>query len=147
MKNYLTTDENLERFVVVVNGKVEDMGRVLNAVAHGMAGLVGGVAKDQDFCFVDYKDAEGGVHPSVSHYPVIVLKAKNSAQIFKIRGEAQARSIPFTDFTVTMTLGKTAEQLEATAQLPTAEQDYIALCMFGKTEVLREFTGKLSLFR
>ncbi len=147
MKNYLTTDEATERFVVIVNNEVESMGRILNAVGHVMAGLVGGVGKGKDYCFVDYKDADGQIHPSISHFPVIVLRAKNAAHLAKLRGEAEARKIAFTDFTSTMTIGQTIEQLEATAKTSTAEHDYIALAMFGDTDLLREFTGQLSLFR
>lgn len=147
MKHYLTTDETTERFVIVVNNEVESFGRIMNAVGHAMAGLVGGIGKSKDFCFVDYKDADGQLHPSISHFPVIVLRAKNAAHIAKLRGEAEARKIVFTDFTASMTIGQTIEQMEATAKIPTAEQDYIALAMFGDTDLLREFTGQLSLFR
>ena len=139
-------DENARRFVVVVNGK-EETGRVMNALGHTMAGLVGHVAKDQDFVFLDYVDKDGGVHPGISHYPVIVLKAKNSNQIKKIRAEAMVRGMPFSDFVDTMTIGGSQEQLDATAECPDEELSYLGVCLFGETETLKEFTGKLSLYK
>ena len=140
-------DEMQKRFVVVVNEKEENMGRVMNAIGHAMAGLVGGAAKAEDFCFIDYTDADKGVHPSISHYPVIVLKSKNSSQMSKIRAEAAQKGIYCVDFLDTMTIGRSKEQVDATAAKREEELNYIALCLFGGTAQLKELTGKLSLYR
>lgn len=145
--NWQTVDETQKRFVVVLNEKETDMGRLLNAAGHAMAGLVGGPAKAEDFVFIDYLDADKGVHPSISHYPVIVLKSKNSSQMGKIRAEAQAQNIACVDFTDTMTLGRSKEQVEATATKRGEELNYLALCLFGPTDKLKALTGKLSLYR
>lgn len=144
---YLDIDENTKRFVVVVNEKIENMGKLMNAVGHAMAGLAGGVARDEDFCFVDYTDASGTVHPSVSHHPVIVLKAKNAAQIFKIREEAKARGLHFTNFADTMAAGSTRDQLVLTREQTSDQLNYMALCLWGDTATLKDITGKLSLYR
>ncbi len=140
-------DENAKRFVMIVNAKEESMGRLMNALGHTMAGLVGKSAQEEDFCFVDYKDADGNIHPSISHYPVIVLKAKNSNKIKDIRVQAIEKGIPFSDFTDTMTVGTTKAQLEATAKQSTDSLNYLGLCMFGNRGVLSELTGKLSLYK
>lgn len=139
-------DETAKRFIVVVNEKIENIGKVMNAIGHGMAGLVGS-ADASEFCFIDYVDGSGEVHPSVSHYPVIVLKAKNANQILKVREEAKARGIHFTDFTETMTGGSSALQLEQTKAQATDQLNYMALCLWGETSTLREITGKLSLYK
>ena len=123
------------------------MGRILNAAGHTMAGLAARGCADAPLCFVDYKDKDGGVHPNISHYPVIALKAKNSNQIKKIRDEAKDKSIAFTDFTDTMTLGSTADQLSATAATGAEDINYLGLCLFGKTDDLKALTGKLSLYK
>jgi hypothetical protein len=79
-------------------------------------------------------------------FPFIILKADNGNQIRKVRQEALVRNIPFTDFTSTMTVGTSAEQVERTAQTPEAELEYFGICLFGETQWLRGFTGKFSLF-
>jgi len=76
-----------------------------------------------------------------------VLKVDNSSQIRKVRAEALARKISFNDFTSTMTVGTSEEQIERTKNTAEADLEYWGICMFGKTEELREFTGKFSLFQ
>jgi hypothetical protein len=131
----------------VVNGKEESIGRIMNAIGHSMAGLVGKTSDVKDFCFIDYKDASGEVHPSISHYPTIVLKAKNSNQVLTARNKAKEAGIPFVDFTETMTVGSSKAQLEETKKISTEELNYFAVAMFGKTEDLKAITGKFSLYK
>jgi hypothetical protein len=139
-------DENSMRFIAILNKKVE-FGRLLNALGHMTAGLAGGSGKAAEMYFLQYKDKEEGTHPNISHFPFIVLKADNSNKIRTVRNEAILRNIPFTDFTSTMTVGTSQEQQDATYSTPEAELEYYGICLFGKTEELREFTGKFSLFK
>ncbi len=138
-------DENAYRFIAVLNKKVET-GKLMNALGHMTAGLAGKVCQE-DMQFLDYRDRDGGSHPGISHYPFIVLVADNSNKIRTARREAMARGIPFTDFTSSMTLGSSQQQLDATAAANEAELEYYGLCLFGKTDILKEFTGKFSLFK
>lgn len=138
-------DEKLKRFVVVLNKKVET-GKLMNALGHMMAGLVGGYGDVSEMRFLEYQDKDGGKHQNISHYPVIVLKADNGNQIRSVRNEASQREILFTDFTSTMTVGTSQEQQDRTKETNEADLDYWGICMFGGTEELREFTGKFSLF-
>jgi len=146
-ENWKNKDENEYRFVVVLNGKEDNLGRVMNAMGHSMAGLVGQVAGDQDFCFIDYKDKDGETHPSISHYPVIAVKSKNSNQILTAKNKAKDKGVAFVNFVETMTVGGSEAQLEATAELPAEDHNYIALALFGKTEDLKDITGKFSLYK
>lgn len=139
-------DEGSKRFVAVLNQKIE-MGRLLNALGHMTAGLVATVPYPTDLAFLEYRDGSNSVHPNISHFPFIVLKADNSNQIRKVRNEALMREIPFTDFTHTMTVGGSIPQLEATAGCKEEELEYFGICMFGETAVLRELTKKFSLFK
>ena len=139
-------DENSKRFVAVLNKKIE-VGKLMNALGHTTAGLSAEVKDIQEMCFINYEDKDGGIHPSQSHFPFIILAADNSNQIRKVRNEAMARGIAFTDFSSTMSIGTSQEQVDATANTPESELDYWGICLFGKTEELKEFTGKLSLFR
>src|SRR3989344_1319734 len=138
-------DENSMRFMAILNKKIET-GRLLNALGHMSAGLAGGSGLAGEMHFLQYQDKDAGVHPNISHFPFIVLKADNSNQIRTARNEALKRGIPFTDFTNTMTVGTSQEQLDKTHETIEAELEYFGICMFGKTSVLKEFTGKFSLF-
>jgi hypothetical protein len=138
-------DETTYRFIAVLNKKV-DAGRLMNALGHMTAGLAGKVCQE-DMQFLEYRDKDGGIHPGISHFPFIVLAADNSNKIRTARKEAIARGIPFTDFTSTMTVGTSQEQIDATQATNEEALEYYGLCLFGKTETLREFTGKFSLFK
>ena len=46
-----------------------------------------------------------------------------------------------------MTVGTSAQQVQATKEFPEQELEYYGICLFGETPELREFTGKFSLFR
>lgn len=139
-------DENSKRFIAVLNKKVE-MGRVMNALGHSTAGLVGGSNDVDKMCFLQYKDNDGGVHPNISHFPFIILKADNSNKIRKVRNECIERNIPFSDFTSTMTVGTSEEQQARTAATKEEDLDYWGIVMFGETDELKEFTKKFSLYQ
>jgi hypothetical protein len=138
-------DEHSCRFVAVLNKKIET-GKLLNALGHMTAGLAGGSGQADSMCFLEYRDKDGGIHPSISHFPFIVVRADNSNQIRKIRAQAVERNLPFTDFTSSMTEGTSEEQVARTARTPESELEYFGICLFGNTEELKELTGKFSLF-
>lgn len=139
-------DENSKRFIAILNQKIE-IGRLLNALGHMTTGLSGGYENKDELWLLRYQDRDGGMHPNISHFPFIVLKADNSNQIRTARSEAIARNIPFSDFTSTMTIGTSQEQQDATHKLPEAELEYYGIVMFGPTNILKQFTGKFSLFK
>ena len=128
-------DENSLRFIAVLNKKVET-GRLMNALGHMSAGLAGGFGKSNEMNFLEYKDKDGGIHPNISHFPFIILKSENSNQIRKVRNEALQRNIIFTDFTSTMTVGTSADQIESTKNTPELNLEDWGICLFGKTAEL-----------
>ena len=138
-------DEHSKRFIAVLNKKIP-VGQLMNALGHMTAGLTGGNTSE-DFCFLQYRDGDGSIHPNISHYPFIVLRADNSNKIRTVRKQAISRNIAFTDFTSTMTVGTSAEQIKATEASPEEELEYFGICLFGDTQALRELTGKFSLFK
>jgi len=139
-------DENSYRFVAVLNKKIE-IGKLMNALGHMTAGLAGKVGVGEDMCFLEYKDKDGGIHPGISHFPFIVLSSDNSNKIRTIRSEAVKIGLPFTDFTSTMTIGTSQDQVEATEKLSESEMEYFGIVLFGKTEELRGLTKKFSIFK
>ena len=139
-------DERSYRFVAILNKKIE-RGKLMNALGHMTAGLAGKVGKSEEMCFLEYKDKDDGSHPVISHFPFIVLSADNSNKIRVVRNEAIKREIPFTDFTSTMTVGTSQQQVEATANSVEVDLEYYGIVLFGQTSVLQEFTNKFSLFK
>lgn len=144
--NQSLPDENSMRFIAILNGKVE-VGKLMNALGDMTAGLAGKTGNAGEMYFLEYIDKDGGKHPSISHFPFIVLKADNSNKIRTVRQEALKRRITFTDFTSTMTVGTSQEQQDRTKNTPEIELEYYGICLFGKTSELKEFTGKFSLYR
>jgi len=138
-------NENSKRFIAILNKKIEP-GKLMNALGHMTAGLAGGNSPSSEFCLLPYEDKDGGKHPNISHFPFIILKADNSNQIRTVRSEAIKRGIWFSDFTSTMTIGTSEEQVNNTKNTPELELEYYGICLFGETEMLREFTKKFSLF-
>jgi lysyl-tRNA synthetase class 2 len=139
-------DEHSQRFVAILSKKV-DIGKLVNALGHMTAGLVGGYTNSKGMCFLVYEDKDGGIHPNISHFPFIVLKADNSNQIKEVREKALEQGISFTDFVSTMTIGTSKEQQEATKKTPADELEYFGICLFGMTDELKELTKKFSLFK
>ena len=135
-----------KRFVAVLNRKT-DSGKLMNALGHMTAGLVGGYEDVPSMHFLRYEDKDGGKHPNISHYPFIVLQADNGNQIRTLRKAAIEQGIPFTDFTSSMTVGTSFEQQERTRATQEADLEYYGICMFGETEVLKRLTKKYSLYR
>lgn len=139
-------DETQQRFVAVLNKKAE-VGRLMNALGHMTAGLVGGSGDAEKFCFLQYHDADNSAHPNISHFPFIVLRADNSNQIRTLRNALLEKGVAFTDFTSTMTIGTSQEQQDATAETPEADLEYWGICTFADTDTLQGLTKKFQLFR
>ncbi|MHA7588295.1 DUF2000 domain-containing protein [Vibrio harveyi] len=138
-------DENQKRFVAVISKKVE-VGRAVNVLGHLSVSLAN-LLSDDDAVYTDYHDLDGNVHPNISHYPFIVLRADNSNKIRKLRQEVLDKGIPFSDFTHTMVEGGSEVQQQTTKNTPEAELEYLGICLFGEIETLRELTKKFSLYR
>jgi hypothetical protein len=138
-------DENQKRYIAVLNKKM-DIGRTLNVLGHVSIGLSNQLEAGEGV-YLEYVDMDGNIHPSLSHYPFIVLKADNSNKIRKIREEALSRGIKFTDFTNTMVEGGSTKQLLRTKDVKEADLEYLGICLFGSAETLREFTQKFSLYK
>ncbi|MDO6542100.1 DUF2000 domain-containing protein [Photobacterium sanguinicancri] len=139
------SSENEKRFVAVLNKKTE-LGRSLNVLGHLSVGLTNQLEADEAL-FVDYQDGDGGIHPSLSHYPFIVLKANNSNKIRKARELAIEQGIKFTDFTHTMIEGGSTVQQHTTNQTKEQEFEYLGIAFFGDSEALRNITKKFSLYK
>lgn len=138
-------DECQKRYIAILSKKME-IGRSLNVLGHLSVGLSSQLEASESQ-YVDYEDMNGNIHPSLSHYPFIVLKAENSNKLRKVRDEAIARNIKFTDFTSSMIDGGSVEQQQRTKKIQESDLEYLGVCLFGDTDVLREFTKNFSLYK
>jgi len=134
------------KFVAVLNKKIGP-GKLMNALGHMAAGLVGGCHNLGEMRFDSYFDQDGGEHRSISDNAFIILSADNSNQLRTLRHNLITAQIDFVDFTSTMTVGTYEEQRERTKQTAEAELEYYGVCMFGDREVLNQLTKKFSLWK
>ncbi len=132
------------KFVAVLNKKIEP-GKVMNALAHMTAGLVGDFEKKEELGIINYEDKDNGAHLASKH-PFIILKAKNSNQIRSLRNALIENNIAFASFTSAMTIGGYQEQLERSKATPEAELEYYGVCLFGEKTKIDELTKKYSLW-
>jgi len=139
-------DENNKKFVAVLNKRFE-IWKLFNALGHATAGLISLNKDIEDFWFLDYKDADNKSHPAISHYGFIILKADNSNQILRLRQTCQEKSILSNDFTSSMTIWTSMEQLDKTSQTKEQDLDYMCIVMFGDSDEISTFTKKFSLFK
>lgn len=139
-------DENEYRFIAVLNKKVE-LGKLFNALGHMTAGLSGSGIVNEDMSFLDYIDGDNKIHKSISHFPFIILKADNSNKVLKLRKKLKECNLPFTDFTTSMSIGTTEEQMNETNRTLEGDLEYIGVCTFARTKDLKPLTKQFSLFK
>ncbi|MDP1722120.1 MAG: DUF2000 domain-containing protein [Candidatus Gottesmanbacteria bacterium] len=142
----MNTNPTTHKFVAVLNKKIET-GKLMNALGHMTAGLSALVPDKEAMRFDSYRDKDGGVHPSISDNPFIIVSSDNSNQIRTLRNALKEHSIPFTDFTNTMTVGTFVEQKQRTSETVEVELEYYGICFFGDRMTLSELTKKFSLWR
>lgn len=141
-------DVTTHKFVAILNKKVEP-GRIMNALAHMTAGLVGCATPEQvkEMGFVHYIDKNGNNHKSLSKNSFVVLSADNGNQIRTALNQAKEIGLLFVDFTHTMQTGTYLEQLETTKNTPESELEYYGIVIFGEIEKVNQVTKKFSLWR
>lgn len=132
------------KLVAVMNEKIEP-GVVMNALAHMSMGLGAHIDREQ-LHFIDYIDADGSAHPSISKMPFIILRA-NSNKISALRRVAREAGVQCIDFTNTMTAGSYIEQLERMKVTKEGDLIYYGCVLFGEWDKVSEITRKFSLWK
>lgn len=133
------------KFVIAINKNIEP-GVALNAAGHMALGLAGMATNEQkeQMLFMNYVDGNGITHPSISGFPVIVLRA-TPQELKKLSDAAREQNMLHTDFIETMTGGTYLEQIERTKN--TKDVVYYGVALFGKREILDPLTKRLSLYK
>lgn len=127
-----------------MNEKVEP-GVIMNALAHMCIGFGAEIGKEP-LQLIDYIDADGGVHSSISRMPFMILKG-NSNKIKALKEVAEDAGIDIVTFTDTMTKGSYLDQLERMKNTHEADLIYYGIVLFGDWAKVSELTKKFSLWK
>lgn len=138
-------DAHQKRFVAVLSKKI-DTGRALNVLGH-LSVAVSNLLEEGEAQFVDYIDNNDNVHPRISHYPFIVLKADNSNKLRKLKEAAIENQVTVADFTDTMIEGGSTAQQQRTRDTQESDLEYLGVCLFGDTKTIQAITKKFSLYK
>jgi hypothetical protein len=136
------------KFVAVINQDINNPGVAMNVIAHLSAGLVGSAptALREKMAFIDFKDKDNGLHPSISALSLIVLRGKNG-EIARLKSEAILQQVHFIDFLESMRGDTYQEQLERTAATAGPGLIYYGIILFGTKDALNPLTKKFSIWR
>lgn len=93
---------NESKFVAVLNSKIETP-KLMNALGHIAAGLVAKTDNTDEMKFLQYHfQADWSLPTSLSFYPFIILKARNSNQLKTLHQAANDKRILHNVFTDSM---------------------------------------------
>ncbi|HSX16021.1 MAG TPA: amino acid--tRNA ligase-related protein [Candidatus Saccharimonadales bacterium] len=134
------------QMVVILNRQVE-VGRLINAANHAVAGLVGTMHNPAQFDFLEYRDQSGELDAIIAHHPAIILQAPDSKALLKAYRRAQSLGLPNNVFIETMTLGSSIEEMALLQNTTIDELDFWGVAIFGKTEEVKKITKDLQLWK
>lgn len=137
--------DNQQKYVCVLNGK-QPIHTLMNALGHVTLGLAGELTPDER-ALLDYPNEACGFQARISTFPFIILKAKNSNQLARLKEELSAAELSFNVFSNTMIGASADEQVSNTAAASPDNIDYWAVCAFGAADKLDPLTKRFSLFR
>lgn len=132
--------------IAIVLNRRHDLPTQLNAVGHASVGLAHQVRADQ-LALRDFRDASGWAVSQMTDHPLIVFSARSSAHLAEAHAAARAASLPANAFFSVMKSDTPEEQEHQIGREPAADQDYVALALFGDDADLRPLTRRFSLFR
>ncbi|CAH6220209.1 Uncharacterized protein conserved in bacteria [Enterobacter hormaechei] len=136
-------EDNQKKLYIVVNRMMEPA-LLLNATAHLAAGIM---RKADDALFHDYSNEESGLQAYLSHYPVVILQAKNSNQLKTALLKCQGADITFNYFSTRMLGASSEAQIQATKETSLESLEFIAIALYGDTERMLPVTKKFSVFK
>ena len=141
-------DSNPSFKLAVCLNKNVDSGKVKNALAHVVAGLVARVGEDgrDTLKFIDFVDSDGVIYPSISARSFIVLRG-SQGDLRKAIRQAKEGNVAAVVFTETMTGDTYREQLNRTAATKSEDMPVWAVAMAGPAEVINPITKRMSMWR
>ena len=143
IKNYNYNDY---KTVIVLSSKLEPK-VAMNVVGHLSISI--GAYTDNKLLMgqTEITDRDGNIHIGISRYPVIATKVKpgklqNLVQIIKENSELLVIDYP----EEMLTTGHDSELVEAIEKKTNSDINYLGIAVFGKTDVVNQFTGKFTLW-
>lgn len=135
--------DNQKKLYVIVNRNV-DAAVQMNAVGHLSAGIM---QKAEERLFHSYPNQDSGLSAFLSHYPVVILQAKNSNQLAAVAQKCHEQGILYNFFTTTMLGQSTEQQMKATQEALFSSLEFIAVAIYGDAENIAPITRKFSVFK
>ncbi|WP_052283433.1 DUF2000 domain-containing protein [Kluyvera genomosp. 1] len=136
-------EDNQKKLYIIVNRNM-DASLLMNATGHLSGGIM---QKAQDSLFQDYPNDDSGLSAYLSHYPVVILQAKNSSQLCTALQKCQEANLTYNFFTTTMLGQSTEQQIEDTRNTPLELLEFVAIAVYGDTEALKPITKKFSVYK
>ncbi len=131
---------------VILNKKVE-IGRLINAANHAVAGLIGTSPQPGQFDFLEYRDQSEELDAIIMHHPAVILQASSSKELLKAYRKANQLHLPANVFIETMTLGSSQEEMAILKDKNIDELEFWGVVLFGKTEDVKQVTKDFQLFQ
>ncbi|HAT5049686.1 TPA: DUF2000 domain-containing protein, partial [Serratia marcescens] len=114
------------------------------ASCHLTAGITDLIEQRQ---FHHYPSSLDGVSANMSHYPMVILQAKNSSQLSNLILKCKEEGVLSNFFTTTMLSHSAEQQIADTANTPYEQLDFVAVALYGDAEQLKPLTKKFSVYR
>ena len=136
-------EDNAKKLYVILN-RNHEASTLMNAACHLSSGIT--VCAEGNV-FDEYQNASSGLKANLSHYPVVVLQAKNSSQLATATQKANEAGITYNFFTSTMLSHSAEQQISDTLNTELDKLDFIAIALFGDSEALKPITKKFSVYK
>ena len=136
-------EDNQKKLYIIVN-RTMDPALLMNATGHLAAGIM---QKAEEKVFQDYPNETSGLSAHLSHYPMVILQAKNSNQLSNAVLKCREAGLLYNFFTTTMLGQSTEQQIQATKEAAFEALEFIAIAIYGDTEKMAPVTKKFSVFK
>lgn len=108
--------DNEKKFYIILNRNHEPA-TLFNASCHLTAGITDLIEQRE---FHHYPSSLDGVSANMSHYPIVILQAKNSSQLSNLILKCKEEGVLSNFFTTTMLSHSAEQQIADTANTPTS---------------------------
>lgn len=135
--------DNDKKLYIVVNRNL-DSALLFNASCHISAGITRQIENPE---FDHYPTQSEGISAHLSHYPVVILQAKNSGQLAKLVTKAKEEGVLCNFFTTTMLSHSAEQQIADTQNAPFDNLEFVAAAVYGDTEQLLPLTKRFSVHK
>ena len=134
-------EDNQKKLYIIVNRNL-DASLLMNATGHLAAGIM---QKAEDGVFQDYSNDASGLQAYLSHYPVVILQAKNSNQLSTAVQKCKNAGLTYNFFTTTMLGQSTEQQVDDTKVASPDALEFFAIAIYGDTEILSQRNSQFKI--